>query len=208
MSKILEILKNTGAILTDDHIIGTSGKHLDAYINKDALYPHTKETSEVCRLMAEKVKDLDFETVVSPALGGIILSTWTAYHLSQIKGREIFGVYAEKDAEKNMIFTRGYDKYIIGKKVLVVEDITNTGGSAKKTAEAVRAVGGTVMAILAMVNRNPDNVNEKFFNAPFFVLEEFKMAAYDEHLCPMCKARMPINIQVGHGKKYLESKLN
>lgn len=208
MRKVIDILKSVQAILTDDHFVGTSGKHLDTYVNKDALYPHTQEASEVCKLIAKKVKGLDFDTVVSPALGGIILSQWVAYHLTQMKGREIFGVFAEKDAEKNMIFTRGYDKYITGKKVLVVEDITNTGGSAKKVVEAVRAMGGQVVAVTVMVNRNPDNVNEQFFGSPFFPLEELKLGAYEEAECPMCKSGVPINTKVGHGKKYLESKKN
>src|SRR3989344_8085973 len=205
MSQAVDILKSVGAILPNDHFVGTSGKHIDTYVNKDALYPHTKETSDVCRLMAEKTKGLDFETVVSPALGGIILSTWTAYHLSQMKGREIFGVYTEKDAEKNMIFTRGYDKYITGKKVLVVEDITNTGGSAKKVVEAVKAAGGEVVGVAVILNRNPDNVNQQYFGVPFYPLEELKFAAFDEAECPMCKVGKPVNTKVGHGKKYLEA---
>lgn len=204
--EVLTILKKLGGLITHSHIIGTSGKHLDAYVNKDALYPHTKETSAVCRMMAEQVKHLQIDAVVSPALGGIVLSQWVAYHLSEITGREVLGIYAEKDSEKNMIFTRGYDKLISGKNILVVEDVANTGGSAKKTAEAVKAIGGKVVAVSVMVNRNPEIVTEEFFAAPLFALAELKLSAYSEDECPMCKNGLPINTQVGHGKKYLESK--
>ena len=108
--EVLELLKKTGAILADSHFVGTSGKHFDTYVNKDALYPHTEETSRIGELFAEKNKDINIDVVVGPALGGIILSTWTAYHLSTLKQKEILGVYTEKDADKNQIFTRGYDK--------------------------------------------------------------------------------------------------
>jgi len=206
MSKVLDILKSTGAIITDSHFVGTSGRHMPTYINKDALYPHIAETSKVCELFADKVKDLNIDVVVGPALGGIILSTWTAYHLGRLLGREVLGVYAEKTPEGGMIFTRGYEKLVSGKKVLIVEDLTTTGGSAKKTAHAVTSGGGKVAGICAMVNRNPKEVTSEYFGVPFFPLDVLEIPTYEEKDCPMCKAGVPINTSVGHGKKYLEEK--
>src|SRR5579885_615181 len=147
MSTILELLKKTGAILTDDHFVLTSGKHASIYINKDALYPHTQAASAVGHEFAKKIKHLEIDTVVGPALGGIILSQWTAHHLSQIKGREIYGVYTEKAPDGGQIFTRGYDNFVIGKSSLVVEDLTTTGGSAKKVVETIQRAGGKVAAV-------------------------------------------------------------
>ena len=121
MNEVIEILTKVGAILPQSHFVGTSGLHMDTYVNKDFLYPHTKETSEVCRLFADKFKDENIEVVVGPALGGIILSQWTAYHLSEICGKEILGIYTEKSPEGGQIYTRGYDSYVKGKRVLVVE---------------------------------------------------------------------------------------
>ena len=69
MAKVVDILRKIGAVITDDHFVYTSGKHGSVYINKDALYPHTAETSEVCRIMAEIFKDKEVEAVVGPALG-------------------------------------------------------------------------------------------------------------------------------------------
>lgn len=206
MNKVLDLLKQTGAVITDSHFVGTSGKHFATYINKDALYPHIRQTSQVCQLFADRVKDLDVDVVVGPALGGIILSTWTAYHLSQLKNKEILGVYTEKIPEGSMAFTRGYDKCIIGKKVLVVEDLTTTGGSAKKVVEAVKAIGGQVIGVCVMVNRNPKEVTSEYFGAPFFPLDVLEVPTYEDGKCPLCDSGVPINTTVGHGKKYLEAK--
>jgi orotate phosphoribosyltransferase len=208
MSKVVDIIKSVEAVITDSHFVGTSGRHMPTYINKDALYPHTFETSEVCKLFADKVKDFDIDTVVGPALGGIILSTWTAHHLSKIKGKEVYGVYTEKTPEGGMAFTRGYDKFITGKKVLVVEDLTTTGGSAKKVVDAVKAAFGEVVAVCVMINRNPKEVTSEYFGAPFFPLDAFEVPTYEEAECPLCKSGIPINTKVGHGKKYLEKKGN
>ncbi len=206
MQDIVEMLKQVGAIITGSHIVYTSGKHGSVYINKDALYPHTVLSSEVGEMFAQKNKELEIDTVVAPALGGIILSQWTAYHLSKLKGKEIFGVYTEKDSEKNQVFTRGYDRFIQGKNVLVIEDLTNTGGSVLKVVNSVRLAGGTVTAVSVMVNRNPDMVNESMMGAPFSALGVLRAEAFDEPDCPLCKNGTPINTTVGHGKKYLAAK--
>jgi len=203
---VIEILKSVGAILTDDHFVFSSGLHSDVYINKDALYPHTQLTSNVCKMMAEKCKEFEVDTVVGPALGGIILSQWLAYHLSLLKKKEIFGVYAEKMPDKSFTFTRGYDKFVKGKNVLVVEDLTTTGGSVKRIVDLVRATGGKVKVVCVMVNRNPDEVGEKMMAAPFVALDELRVSAYKEEDLPAEIAIRPINTTVGHGKKYLEAK--
>lgn len=206
MSKVLDLLKETQAVLTDDHFVGTQGRHFATYINKDALYPHTKQTSEVCKIFAETVKDLEIDVVAGPALGGIILSTWTASHLSNIRGKEILGVYTEKSSEGAMVFTRGYDRLIAGKKVLVVEDLTTTGGSAKKVVDAVKSVGGDVVGVCVMVNKNPKDVTSEYFGVPFFPMDILEVPTYEEQDCPLCKSGVPINTKIGHGKKYLQAK--
>ncbi|MBI2404597.1 phosphoribosyltransferase [Candidatus Gottesmanbacteria bacterium] len=206
MNDIISILKSVGAVLTDDHFVYTSGKHGSVYINKDALYPHTKETSRVGKMFAEKFKHKAVDVVAAPALGGIILSQWVAYHLSKLKGKEVLGVYTEKTPDKNQVFTRGYDKLVKGKNVLVIEDLTTTGGSVLKVVNSVKAAGGKVVAVSVMVNRNPDQVNAAMMGAPFSALGILKAEAFDENVCPLCKKGIPINTKVGHGKKYLEAK--
>ena len=213
MNNVINILKKVGAILTDDHFVYTSGKHGSVYLNKDFLYPHTKETSLVGKMFAEKFKSKAIDVVVAPAVGGTILCTWTAYYLSKLKKKEVLSVYTEKDkgttasaAESEQIFRRGYEKFIKGKKVLVLEDLTTTGISVKKTVGAVKKAGGIIIAVGVMVNRNPSGVNEKTVGAPFFSLGVFPAVAYAEKDCPLCKKNIPINIKFGHGKKYLENK--
>ena len=206
MDNVVDILKKVGAVIIDSHFVYTSGKHGSVYVNKDAVYPHTAETSRIGELFAEKFKDMDIDVVAAPALGGIILSQWVAYHLSKLKGKEILGVYTEKTADKQMIFTRGYDKLVKGKNVLVIEDLTTTGGSVRKVVDSVKTAGGKVVAVCVMVNRDPEHVTSKVVGGPFSALGVLKASAFDEAVCPLCKKNVPINTDVGHGKKYLEAK--
>jgi orotate phosphoribosyltransferase len=206
MDNVVDILKKVGAVITDSHFVYTSGKHGSVYVNKDAVYPHTAETSRIGELFAEKYKDMDIDVVAAPALGGIILSQWVAYHLSKLKGKEVLGVYTEKTADKQMIFTRGYDKLVKGKNVLVIEDLTTTGGSVRKVVDTVKAVGGNVVAVCVMVNRDPEKVTSEVVGGSFSALGILKASAFDEEVCPLCQKNIPINTNVGHGQKYLEEK--
>jgi len=200
----LDILKKVHAITTNSHIVLTTGRHSDGYINLDKLMPHTEESSKMGMIFAKKYKDVDIDVVAGPAIGGIILSQWVAYHLSKLKGKEILSVFAEKDQNKNQIIERGFDKLVKGRKVLVVEDFTTTGGSVKSAAESVKKAGGNIVEICVILNREPDKVNSATIGLPFTSLDEFKVQSWAEEECPLCKQNVPINTELGHGKEFLE----
>jgi orotate phosphoribosyltransferase len=206
MTDIKDLFKKANAIIENDHIVYTSGKHGSVYLNKDALYPHTELASEVGKMFAEKYENEDIDIVVAPALGGIILSQWTAHHLSKIKNKEILGAYAEKDSEGTLVLKRGYDKLVAGKNILVVEDITNTGGSIKKTIQVTEEAGGKIVAACVMINRSPETVTSETMGAPFDALGVIEAEALEEDICPLCKENIPVNTEVGHGKKFLAGK--
>jgi len=205
MRDIIEILKSVEALLPNDHFVGTSGGHIDTYINKDMLFLHPEAASEVGKLFAEKYKGVEIDAVVAPALGGIILSQWTAYHLSKLKGKEVLGIYTEKTPENGQKFTRGYDAFVKGKKVLVIEDLTTTGASVMKVVEAVRQAGGEVVEVCVMVNKNPAAVNTETLGVSFSSLSVYPVAVYEAADCPLCKGGVPVNTKVGHGRKFIES---
>jgi orotate phosphoribosyltransferase len=203
-NEIIEILKSTEAVISDSHFVGTSGRHFDTYVNKDALYPHTAAVSKVGKLFAEKFKDRDIDIVVGPALGGIILSQWTAHHLSQISSKDILGVYSDKLESGDQILKRGYDKLVTGKNILIVEDLTTTGGSVKKVVQTVKDNGGNIIAVSVMTNKDPKLVTSEFIGAPFEPLSELVVESFEANQCPLCKNNVPVNTKVGHGKNFLE----
>lgn len=212
---VIKLLRKVGAILTNDHFVYTSGNHGSVYINKDYLYPHTKETAQVGKMIAEKMKNKAVDVVAAPAIGGTILGTWTAYHLSKLKKKEILSVYAEKAkgsnvgaSETDLIFKRGYDSLLKGKKVLVLEDLTNTGISVKKTVDSVKKAGGTVVGVCVMINRNPNLVNSEMMGVPFYSLGEFPASFSSPAECELCKNRVPVNTKIGHGKEFISKYSN
>ncbi len=203
--EVLALLQKVGAFRSG-HFVLTSGRHASHYILKDAMYAYTRETSQVCRAMAERFKERYVEAVIGPAIGAAILSQWTAYHLSEQTGREVPGVFAEKDGQGGFIIKRGYDQVIKGKKTLVVEDLTTTGGSIKKVVEAARAAGADVLGAIAICNRG-DVKKEEVGNPPIFdQLLNVHLDSWAEKECELCESGIPVNIDIGHGKEFLAKK--
>lgn len=196
---IFSILKKVGAILEDGHFVLTSGKHSSVYLDKNALFPYIDEVSQVSKMIADKYRDFGVEVVVGPALGGIILSQWVAFHLGQMTGEKVLGVFTEKNFEGEQEFTRGYDLLVRDRKTLVVEDITTTGASVRKVVESVEKTRGEVLGVCVMVNRNPRGVTSDTIGAPFTALGELELEAYDKESCPLCEMQVPIDFSVGHG---------
>jgi len=205
--EVLQVLGKVGAVIVDSHIVYTSDKHGTAYVNKDAVYPHTAETSRLCRAIAERFANDNVQVVIAPAIGGVILSQWTAHHLSEFTGHEVLGVYAEK-SEGGYVFVikRGYDKLIAGKNVLVVEDVLTTGGSAKRVIEATRAIGGNVVGLGVLCNRGGITPQDVADVPKLTALVNMKLDAWDESTCPLCQKGIPINTDVGKGREFLARK--
>lgn len=206
--QIMPCLKLISAIITDSHIVYTSGKHGSAYINKDAIYPYPKLTSLLCETIAQKCKHLKIQTVIAPAIGAVILSQWTAFHLSDFCRQVIHAIYAEKDENNSFIIKRGYDKYVTGQNILVVEDVLNTGGSARKVVEAVRKLNGQVVCVAALCNRGNVTTHDLGDVPSLISLANVQMAAWNEKDCPLCKQNVPINTEIGKGREYLARKSN
>jgi len=201
------ILRNVGAVIIDSHIVYTSGKHGTAYVNKDAVYPHTVETSHLCHALAERFVDDGVEAVIAPAIGGVILSQWTAYHLAWMNRHDVLGVYAEKSEDgRTFVIKRGYDKLIAGKKVLVVEDVVTTGGSAKRVIEAARAIGAHVIGLGILCNRGGITPKDMADVPKLTALMNVTLDAWEEADCPLCKRNVPVNTDVGKGREYLARK--
>ena len=204
--EIMQMFANVGAIVRDSHFVYSSGRHSSVNINKDALYLHTNVISTLCQLMAQPYNSDEVDVVVGPVLGGIVLSQWVAYYLNSRRASgESLALYAEKEGDgpdKQFLFRRGYDRYIPGKNVLVVEDVLTTGGSARQVIELVRMHGGNVVGLSALCNRGDVQPGE-IGNVPISTLITVTLKTFTEAECPFCQQQIPINTELGKGKAFL-----
>lgn len=203
--EIIAILERVGAIITNSHLVYTSGRHGSSYVNKDALYPHTTETSTVCASIAAQFVGMGVEVVAGPTIGGVIMAQWVAYHLSNQALLPVLAVYAEEedvDGERQRVFRRGYADLIAGRRVLVVEDVLTTGGSARQVIAAVQAAGGTIVGVGALCNRG--QLTAQTLGVPTLVaLTAIPMESWEAANCPLCRQGVPVNTRVGKGAAFV-----
>lgn len=197
--KVLKLFQKYNALILNTHVVYTSGKHGSTYINKDALYPHTKAISKLCKILAERFAKDGVEIVIAPAVGGVILSQWTAHHLSNVYKKEVLGTYADKGDNGSFVIKRGYNNFIPGKRVLVLEDNLTTGMSVKKVVDEVRKLNGKVVGVGALSNRS--GIKKEDLGVPkLFALLNFNFESWEAAECPLCKQNIPLNKDVGKGK--------
>lgn len=170
---VIEILKESEALL-EGHFLLSSGRHSDRYCQCAKLLQHADKAEKVLSVVCEKVKGLDFDMVVGPAMGGVIVS----YEM----GRQLRkpAIFTER-VEGEMQLRRGFhiEK---GQKVLITEDVVTTGKSSMETARLLESLGAEVIGIACIVNRGVSNLE-----LPVYSCVELEIESYDKEECPLCK---------------------
>jgi len=174
--KVIKIFKDTGALL-EGHFKLTSGLHSATYFQcaKVLQYPWHAET--LCREIAEHFKNTKIETVVSPAVGGIVFGQ----EIARLLG--VRAIFAER-VERQMSLRRGFD-ISPGDRILLAEDVTTTGGSVKEVMTLAQERGAEIVAVTSVVDRSGGQAQ---FGVPYFSLFQMDVTNYDSENCPMCKA--------------------
>ena len=176
---LLALFRKTGALL-DGHFILRSGLHSREYFQCAILLQHTDIAAKVCGWLADKLREFDCDTVISPALGGIIVGQEVGRSLGK---RHIF---VEKE-EGKLILRRGF-QISANEKFIVVEDVVTRGGRVQETIDIVRARGGIVSVVGVIVDRSgkakPD------FGCPFISLVEMNVENFPADNLPSDLAKI------------------
>lgn len=181
MSEVLDLFRQTGALL-NGHFVLRSGLHSREFFQCALLLQDAAIASRVCGWLAEKLGAYEATTVISPAVGGIIVGQEVARHLGR---RHIF---AEKDGTGGLIVRRGFT-IKPGEKFLVAEDVVTRGGRVQETIQIVRDHGGIVSAAGAIVDRSGGNRPD--FGCPFVSLVQMAVETFDPAHLPADLAGTP-----------------
>lgn len=201
-----QMLVDAGAILSDDHFVYISGDHGSGWIDKDVIFVDLARVARLGQMLAELVRPFNAEIVCGPATGGLITAQWTAWALG------VPAVFAEHDGPRSdrelrgaFALHRGYDRLVHGRRVVVVDDVVNTGHSVRQTVAAVRAAGGVVTAAAALVHRG--NVDAAGLGVDHYAyLLEHDIPSWPSADCPLCRKGVPVNTQHAHGQDFLDAR--
>jgi len=177
---LLALFRKTGALL-DGHFVLRSGLHSREYFQCALLLQQTDVAAKVCGWLADKLRDFDCDTVISPALGGIIVGQEVGRSLGK---RHIF---AEKEKGK-LVLRRGF-QLSPNEKFIVVEDVVTRGGRVQETIDIVHAQGGIVSAVGVIVDRS--GAAKPDFSCPFMSLIEMNVETFLADNLPPDLAKTP-----------------
>ena len=175
----LNIFRETGALL-EGHFVLTSGRHSPSYFQCAKVLQHPNYLSDFSQKISDHFESLDIDTVISPAVGGIVIGT----DVGRVMGKRT--IFAERENGK-MTLRRGFT-IKPGEKVLVVEDVITTGGSVKEVMNVVDAFGGIVMGVAVIVDRSNGTV---VLHKNQFSLVPMEVLSYEESKIPEELAAIP-----------------
>jgi orotate phosphoribosyltransferase len=177
---LLALFRRTGALL-DGHFVLRSGLHSRQFFQCALLLQYTDIAADVCGRLADKLRQLECDAVISPALGGIVVGQEVGRALGK---RHIF---VEKDAG-GLVLRRGF-KIAPNERFIVAEDVVTRGGRVQETVDIVRAHGGQVAGIGVIVDRSGGQRPD--YGCPFVSLIEMNVETFPADQLPSDLAGTP-----------------
>jgi orotate phosphoribosyltransferase len=179
-AEVLAVFRRSGALL-EGHFRLSSGLHSPGYLQCALVLQHPREAEALGAALGNLVRPLGAVTVLSPALGGIVIGQEVGRALG------VRAIFAERQ-DGALSLRRGF-ALDPGERVLVVEDVVTTGGSTRETMDVARAAGAVVIGACAIVDRSG---GKQGLDVPFHALLPMAVTTYQPEDCPLCKSGSPV----------------
>ncbi len=192
----LKKLQEFEVLMSNGHFDYGNGYHGRVYLNPHQLFRHP---STIWRLAQDLLDILPedlltrTEVVAGPSTGGALLAHTIA---GLLDGRRalthpvcMFAPFTHGGGAK-FVLRSFYGQLMKGRRVLLADDVRNTGKTFQKCAELVKAAGGTVIATVEICDRMEAMID---LGVPNYALVEYRAPEnYPAAECPMCKAGQPV----------------
>lgn len=175
---IEQLLKDNNGLLKG-HFCLTSGLHSDTYFQCAKLYENPQVVEKLGTALAKKLADVDFDTIVSPAIGAVIMGYETA---KQCGKRNLF--VERKDGVLQLRRNYTLKK---GEKVIIVEDVITTAKTIDETKEAIKEFEPEIIGVACIVDRTD---GKKDYNITSLL--QVSPVTYNPDNCPLCAEGIPL----------------
>ncbi len=196
--KALKDLEHAGVLMLGGHFDYGNGYHGSVYLNPHQLFQHP---STIWRFAQDLIDVLPVEllqtteVVAGPVTGGALLAHTIAGLLDSRRSLthppSLFAPFDfDRDRPKRLALRPSYRSMLAGKRVLLADDVRNTGATFAHCASLVREAGGTVVATVEICDRL-ESIHD--VGVPNVALAEY--GAPDNmpaDQCPLCRAGTPI----------------
>ena len=172
---LLGLLEGSGA-LKRGHFLLSSGLHSSAYVQCALLLEDPLRARGIGEELAALLAPLGPQSVLSPALGGLIIGHETAAALG-VPFR-----FTER-TDGQMELRRGFSLER-GERIVIVEDVVTTGRSSGEAATAAEERGAELLTVGAILDRT---ANKSELSVPVVALMKFDLPTYPAAACPLCE---------------------
>ena len=178
-AEVLSIFEATGALL-NGHFVLRSGLHSGHFFQCARVCEHMDRVTRLAELLLEKIDTDGFETVVAPAMGGLVIGQ----EVARQAGKRF--LFVEK-VEDKLALRRNF-KITDGERILVVEDVITRGGRVREALDIVKAEGGETVGVAVLVDRSQGKTT---FEVPLTCLLELSFPTYEADKLPPELAVLP-----------------
>jgi orotate phosphoribosyltransferase len=178
-AEALELFRSTGALL-EGHFILRSGLHSRQFFQCALALQRMPVVERFGAALAAKVKHLGAVTVISPAMGGLVIGQEVARQLG------LRFIFVEKE-DGALVLRRGF-RIGAGEKCLIVEDVVTKGGRVRETIDIARAFQAEVTGVAMLVDRSSGNVD---LGVPAFSLIKLDVETFPADKLPPDLASIP-----------------
>ncbi len=158
-----------------------SGRTSTFYFNMKPTMLNAEGARLIGELICDQLDGVDADLVGGLEMGAVPIAAATAA-IAHTRGRNLSAFFVRKQAKehgtRSLIEGLARDETMAGKKIVIVEDVTTTGGSSIKAAEAIRAAGGDIVRVVTVVDRQ-EGAAEAFAAAgldlsPLLTMSDFR----------------------------------
>ncbi|MFD1468485.1 orotate phosphoribosyltransferase [Hymenobacter caeli] len=183
VATILEAQLRQEDALLSGHFKLSSGLHSDTYVQCARFLRRPELAAPAMAVLAAQLRAAGLvpDTVVGPAMGGVVVS----YELARQLG--VPSLFTERDAQGEMTLRRGFTLRP-GERVIIAEDVVTTGKSTLEVARVLGEMGVEVLAVASLIDRTGGAVKLPF---PNFALLAVNAAVFDADHIPAHLAGVP-----------------
>ena len=173
--QVVQLMRSTGALL-EGHFLLTSGLHSHGYVQCARVLQYPQHAEALGQWIADTFRDTTVDVVISPAIGGIVIGQEVARALSV---RALFG-----ERQQGVMTLRRGLELSSGERVLVVEDVTTTGGSVREIIQLVKDRQGLLVGVGTLLDRSAGQID---FSVPHHPLATLTIENYPADDCLLCR---------------------
>ena len=179
-AEVLNLFRKAGALL-EGHFRLSSGLHSERYLQSALVLQYPDYASRLGAAIADRVRELKPNVVLSPALGGIVIGQEVGRALG------VRAIFAERQ-DGRLWLRRGFTMSPDDRAV-IVEDVITTGGSTRETIDVASAAGAQTVGAASIIDRG---TQASRLNVPLVSLVRLEVPVYEPESCPLCARNLPV----------------